>query len=206
MSRLSTSLAALAAGAVVAVGVPFFDGALERTAAACSCAPPVPPQAERDAAVAVFSGTITSVRSAGVRREVTFTVDRVYKGNVPATVTAGTAPVSMCGIDVTVGARWLVYSMTTPFTLSSCSRTRRMEDTANVKDDLAVLGAGHEPAGAAPSPSAAPSATTTQPTEAPKKRGCGGCTTSREAAPPMALWLGVGLLLARRARRLPNAR
>lgn len=197
--RAISSLLIAASGILFGVALPFGGrGVLGiGTAAACSCNPPPPPAAARDEATMVFVGQVTALTPPEADAEVTFRVERVYKGQVPATVTARTTAGAACGLveAMRVGSRWLVYG-NAPLRLSACSRTRPYESAAA---DLAAFGegAGYPPVAAALS-SPTPSATTLG---RPGSGGCTGCATSSDSQGHAATVTAIAAVLCCVCRR-----
>lgn len=117
----------------------FFDFS---TASACSCALPGSPVAEAHNADAVFSGKVIGISSIGSdEQQVTFDVDRTWKGINSATKTVSTSAYgSMCGNGYAVGESWLVYATGgSKLSTNSCSRTTLVQ---SARADLSALGAG----------------------------------------------------------------
>ncbi|GLX01378.1 hypothetical protein [Microtetraspora sp. NBRC 16547] len=88
------------------------------TACACSCAPLKPSQQMKGSA-AVFTGTVTAVRRVSGGDPLgpppplvyTFRADQIYKGAPSATYEIATnADSAACGVDFTVGSRYLVFA------------------------------------------------------------------------------------------------
>jgi len=121
---------------------------------ACSCAPPGPPDEELSNAAAVFTGKVISLAkpkggfgpvSSADPIEVTFQVDKVWKGSVSQTTTITTARSgASCGYTFEKGSEYIVYAhgQENNLSVSLCSRTQPL-DTAD--DDLAQLGVGAAP-------------------------------------------------------------
>lgn len=165
-------------------------------AQACSCPRPPPPTEARDASVVVFLGKITDATPppSYASARVTFAVERVYKGQVPATVVADTTASSACGLAgvAIIGARWLVYSRRDHLYLDACTRTKPVEEAGA---DIAALGDGYPPIAATPTPDAPP---------VPASRSCNACSHyGRGTATPAAaiVVLALAIVLRRRARR-----
>jgi hypothetical protein len=114
---------------------------------ACSCAPPPPPKEALEAAGAVFTGKVKSVKAAGeFQLEVTFEVDRSWKWVEKGTVTLYTGnDGAICGYGFEVGKSYLVYARFIErdaekvLSTNICTRTAAVGDA---KDDLAALGKG----------------------------------------------------------------
>ena len=133
-------------GAIAAVGV-LLNGA---SCATCSCRPSGPDEAYRSASV-VFAGRVArihdprwwkSISTGSDPLDVTFDVERVWKGDVAATITVQTARSgASCGYDFERRERYLVYAR--EGRVSLCSRTRTV---MQAEEDLRVLGDGHVPA------------------------------------------------------------
>lgn len=130
--------------------------AAEKSARACSCAPPQSPSIERERAAAVFSGRVTAVKeqkatstSPGMM-EVVFDVDTAWKGVNSRRISIFTASSSAaCGYGFTVGVDYLVYAHGAEGQLRTglCSRTKRLNDS---RADLDELGSGEDMSGRAP--------------------------------------------------------
>lgn len=84
----------------------------------------------------------------GQRAHYGFEVDRVWKGDVGLRVEISTALHSAtCGRSYEIGTQYVVYANRLPngeLSDTMCSRTR---PTRSAAEDLAVLGAGHDPRG-----------------------------------------------------------
>jgi hypothetical protein len=121
---------------------------LVRSAAACSCAPPPPPKQALEAATAVFSGKVVEIKPGDqpfAPRQVTFTVDRSFKGIDGGRVVVTTAADgAMCGFAFQQGKSYLVYCYGDKKSLSTniCTRTKSMETAV---EDLKDLGEGKKP-------------------------------------------------------------
>jgi hypothetical protein len=82
-----------------------------------------------------------TIRTGSDPLEITFDVDRVWKGDVPPQMTVETrVSTASCGYDFDRGERYLVYARDGQVSL--CSGTR---STADADADLRVLGHGHPP-------------------------------------------------------------
>jgi hypothetical protein len=123
-------------------------------AAACSCAQPPPAPAARDAAVAVFSGTVAATRSRGIEPQgvviARFEVDGVHAGEVAEVVDVATSSHEpACGVRFGAGQRWLVYAHDRDddetLTTNLCTRTAQLGVDAGSPDDLDELGPGEPP-------------------------------------------------------------
>lgn len=122
-------------GLALIVGLALSDMAL-----ACTCAPPPPPIAARDAADAVFSGRVLSVTPGKNGLDVEIQVDRSWKKARCGTVVVQTPSDSAaCGFGFEVGKSYLVYATIQQGKLGTtiCSRSRAIEDAG---EDLAALG------------------------------------------------------------------
>lgn len=110
-----------------------------RPAYACSCRrPPVPNQALADATV-VFSGQVKSIERVKSRLNVTFRVDKQWKGEPVQSLIVQTATTTaMCGYPFKVGQLYLVYANYRQGRLQThqCSRTNLLSQAA---EDLSVL-------------------------------------------------------------------
>lgn len=110
-----------------------------RPAYACSCRRPPPPnQALADATV-VFSGQVTSIERVKGRLNVTFRVDKQWKGEPAQSLIVQTAATTaMCGYPFKVGQIYLVYVNHRQGRLQTnqCSRTSLLSQAA---EDLSVL-------------------------------------------------------------------
>jgi hypothetical protein len=112
---------------------------------------PVAPADALDHATKVFSRRVTALEdpyAAAVIQDsldpvtIMFVVKRVWKGDVGPTVQVRTARRgASCGFSLREGEQYLVYAYN--FHVSLCSRTKVL---ASASEDLAALGAGHEPA------------------------------------------------------------
>lgn len=113
-----------------------------RPAYACSCVrPPAPNQALANAAV-VFSGRVTNIERVKGRLNVTFRVDKHWKGTPGQSLTVQTsATTATCGYPFKVGQTYLVYADRRQGGLQTnqCSRTTLLSQAA---EDLSVLGKG----------------------------------------------------------------
>lgn len=207
-----------------------------RGARACSCRPPSPPDTALTEADAVFEARAFTMSTDGQRARYGFEVDRVWKGDVGARVEISTALHSAtCGRTFQIGTQYVVYARrgSTPgmgpdqdpdsgpgqpeWTDTLCSRTRPSNSAG---EDLAVLGAGHEPQPADPAPSVGGSASDgvepprieappvePPPTE-PSRRGC-AVERPHDLAGPAAwglLWLGVAIGRRRTVRSVAHRR
>lgn len=121
---------------------------------ACSCVQPGTPSTELNQSDAVFSGTVTDIRSTGQYSvAVRFDVTEVWAGPVTPTITVSTADNSAaCGYPFEEDEQYLVYatgSAGTQYGVSLCSRTTQL---SRAEADLAALGDGTRPAAPSPSP------------------------------------------------------
>ena len=112
---------------------------------ACSCATPKTAPDELKESDAVFSGEVRDVSSRGGENSsgmnvVTFSVDRIWKGNVTKTQKIYTAASSAsCGYNFSKGELYLVYttqSNGSELHTGLCSRTANLDAT----DDIETLG------------------------------------------------------------------
>ncbi len=114
-------------------------------ARACSCVMPGAPRDELGQSSAVFTGTVSSIRSAllpfGTGKTVTFAVDKTWKGVTDKRLIVATAKDSAeCGFPFTTGGQYLVYARNEggqSLSASLCSRTKELAQAA---DDLTALG------------------------------------------------------------------
>lgn len=110
-----------------------------RPAYACSCVrPPAPNQALADATV-VFSGQVTNIERVKGRLNVTFHVDKHWKGEPAQSLIVQTfATTAMCGYPFKVGQIYLVYAKHRQGKLQTnqCSRTNLLSRAA---EDLSVF-------------------------------------------------------------------
>jgi hypothetical protein len=156
------------------------------SALSCSCILSSPTDA-LDHATRVFSGRVTAMEdpyAGDILQDsldpviITFIVERVWKGDVGPTVQIQTArDGASCGFTFHEGEQYLVYAYNSQVSL--CSRTKVL---ASASEDLAELGAGHEPA----RETTASSARRTDSTPAPPRPGEPG---SRVGTPR---YIGVG--------------
>ena len=119
--------------------------------ATCSCRPLTSDEASQWAS-AVFAGRVVriyepgwwkTIRTGSDPLEVTFEVERVWKGDVPSKVTLETrVAAASCGYDFDRGERYVVYAHDGQ--VSQCSGTRPI---AGADEDLRLLGKGQAPAG-----------------------------------------------------------
>ena len=114
MSRLAPRLLALLAAVVLGL---LGAASNPRPAYACECSPVTPAGAARQAD-AVFRGTVTALRKVdrgeGLRTDVRFTVDAVYKGTVYAEQVVSTPRESAgCGMTPELGTTWVVFAVQT---------------------------------------------------------------------------------------------
>ena len=204
MARIFKGLVIVSAAlAVVAVPLSSRWGVFSSVAEACSCAPPPAPSAARDVSAVVFLGKVTAVSPPSATATVKFSVERVYKGDVPPVVVALTTDGAACGlVGLKPDERWLVYSFeASPIRLDSCSRTRLASGGAS---DFADLGPGHPPVAfsAVESNSATP-VSSSGAVPSPRPRGCAGCASVHEKgrSDAVASFLLGGVLLLCRLRR-----
>lgn len=116
-----------------------------KSAFACECIEPKPPNEALIESGAVFSGKVTGIRSDNFSKVVTFDVDRLWKGISNETVTAVTGLGDAdCGFPFQQGVEYLVYAYSNeePFDASGCGRTKPL---SNAQEDLKVLGVGYLP-------------------------------------------------------------
>ena len=119
--------------AVIGAALCLFVGG--KSASACTCRVPPPPQIALQKTDAVFSGTV--VTTLGGR--VVFRVDRAYKGALGSVVSVSEPLAgSSCGHGFAAGQRWLVYGTT----VAACDRTAKFPSAQN---DVNSLGAGWVP-------------------------------------------------------------
>lgn len=118
-------------------------------AMACSCAPPPAPKVALEAAAAVFVGKVTKRGNLpnSFLREVTFEVERQWKGVATPAVTVTTAQDgAACGVHFEVGQRYLVYcyraNANAPLATNLCTRTCLLKEA---QGDLMELGPGTPP-------------------------------------------------------------
>jgi Tissue inhibitor of metalloproteinase len=126
---------------------------------ACSCIPSAPPQEAREAATAVFRGTVSSVLpttgTVGSLSEpvlVTFRVSQVWKGPKYTELSVATsASGASCGFIFEPNKEYLVYAYgsATALEASLCSRTRVITD-ADIQYDFQELGQPVVPTNAPP--------------------------------------------------------
>ena len=117
--------------------------------ATCRCRPLVPDEAAQSAS-AVFAGRVVriyepgwwkTIRTGSDPLEITFEVERVWKGDVPSKVTVETrVSVASCGYDFDTGERYLVYARDGHVSL--CSGTLPI---AGADEGLRHLGEGYPP-------------------------------------------------------------
>ena len=129
-------------GVLAAVGVLLHTP----SCATCSCRPLVPDEASQWAS-AVFAGRVVriyepgwwkTIRTGSDPLEITFEVERVWKGDVPSKVTVETrVSEASCGYDFDRRERYLVYAHDGQVSL--CSGTRPI---AGADEDLRLLGEG----------------------------------------------------------------
>jgi len=206
-------------GATVAFAVASLPlGRLDSygVALACSCDPPPSASAERDESDVVFVGVATALTKAPSVGfyDVTFSVERVYKGAVASNATARTTSGAACGVDIAIGQRWLVYAgKSTPIELSGCSRTALVTEAGG---DIEALGLGYAPESSTTVPAhsaIAPLATdassttpsSTEPAQSPPSPTCGRCALSSGAADAGG-WLFAAALAATLLRRKGRTR
>ncbi|MCE9545338.1 MAG: hypothetical protein K8T25_07460 [Planctomycetia bacterium] len=111
-------------------------------AIACKCAPPPPPKEALAGSSAVFSGKVIQVEQNGRRKQVTFEVDRAWKGVDAARVVVSTATDSAaCGVSFEQGKSYLVYchGQGKELSTSLCTRTKTLD---SADEDLKDLGEG----------------------------------------------------------------
>lgn len=138
LSRTMRTMNRLALHACVAVSLFFL---LEGEAHACSCAVPEP-AAARDAAGIVFEGVLLRHEAAadGGSAMATFRVERVWRGEVRATVTVRTPGLqSMCPPHFEVGQRYIVYADGSPES-ASVHQCARYGFGRNLSSERAALG------------------------------------------------------------------
>ncbi len=132
-------------GALAVVGVLLHTA----SCATCSCRPAAPDEASQRAS-AVFAGSVVriyepgwwkTIRTGSDPLEITFEVERVWKGDVPSKVTLETrVATTSCGYDFDKRERYLVYAHDGQVSL--CSGTRLI---AEANEDLRLLGDGYPP-------------------------------------------------------------
>jgi len=108
---------------------------------ACSCIPPSSPQESLASARAVFMGTVTSIEHNSNGYEVSFNVEKTWKGISGSTVTITTPRDSAaCGFAFTAGEKYIVYADGEEnLSTSICSRTHLLAEN---DPDLLALGDG----------------------------------------------------------------
>ncbi|HEY5820606.1 MAG TPA: hypothetical protein VIT20_01430 [Propionibacteriaceae bacterium] len=111
MSRTRMCVLALLFG----LGCVLVPALVDPTSAyACSCAETTAARALRSSD-AVFRGTVTQadpVKRDGQRVDLRFEVDAVYKGEVYADqVVATAAHEASCGLETSVGSRWVIFAV-----------------------------------------------------------------------------------------------
>jgi hypothetical protein len=112
VSRLAPRLLALLAGVVLGL---LGAATNPRPAFACECSPTTPTRAARQAD-AVFRGTVTALRKVdrgeGLRTDIRFQVDAVYKGSVYAEQVVSTPRKSAeCGMTPEPGTTWVIFAI-----------------------------------------------------------------------------------------------
>ena len=133
MRLLLTLLAALAA---------MLAGAA--TAGACSCVGGDPRDRLSDARAA-FVGTVTEARSTGEgRRTYAMTVERTFKGRLPATIAVSSDGRSSCALDLAVGQRvgLLLREDESPYEVGLCDTIEPEELDAATRPYPSGSGAG----------------------------------------------------------------
>jgi len=112
---------------------------------ACECLQPKPPIQALNESKAVFSGTVTAIKSGDSGKTATIDVERAWKGisNDTVTVITGLGDAD-CGFPFQEGKEYLVYShdVEGPLYASACSRTTPLSEA---QEDLKVLGVGYVP-------------------------------------------------------------
>jgi hypothetical protein len=172
MRRLALALAAV----LMAVAMAWLTPPV---AYACSCTTDSEAELIRRAEV-IFTGVLSNDRSQGNTRTYTFTVDRVYRGQVSTSQTVNTdTQTAACGLDLQGTGPFLVLGNLQNGVLwaNSCGGTR----TGPVPAELG--------AGSPPQPGSAPTGITWTP-------GSGTATLLVGAA-----FVGIALVLARRSGR-----
>lgn len=114
-----------------------------RTAEACSCMMPGPPEAALKNAVAVFVANIDEVEQRGRVRRATARVVRAWKGARAGALVELRTPAhsAACGVDVRAGEPWLVYATGREdgaLLVTLCSRTAHL---TLAQADIAALDA-----------------------------------------------------------------
>ncbi|WP_179955481.1 MYXO-CTERM sorting domain-containing protein [Chondromyces crocatus] len=123
---------------------------------ACKCVPPPPVATALEQSEAVFAGKVVGIAKQSsdetVPLVVKLDVSRAWKGKVGSTVEVRTATSSAaCGLYFEEGKEWLIYAGSREGSLvaSLCSRSKLFDTAA---EDVAQLGEGTVPEGAAPPP------------------------------------------------------
>lgn len=119
---------------------------------ACSCAPNPPAKQALEKSGAVFTAKVVKMNDeaggAGIRREVTLEVIRVWKGVTAKSLTVSTAKSgAACGYGFQEGKSYIVYAHKgdgEKLFVSLCSRTAPLE---RAQGDVKELGEGKAPAG-----------------------------------------------------------
>ena len=112
VSRFARRSLALVAAAVLGL---LGAASNPKPAFACECSPVTPTRAARQAD-AVFRGTVTALREVdrgeGLRTDIRFDVDAVYKGSVYAQQLVSTPREGTdCGLTPELGTTWVIFSI-----------------------------------------------------------------------------------------------
>ena len=112
---------------------------------ACTCVKPKPVEAVYEQHSAIFSGKVTSVKTVENIRRVKIRVEKLWKGNLPKTITFSTMAVgSMCGYNFAFGKRYLIYASgenMNELSTSICTRTGLLSKSKEDVETLNKLGA-----------------------------------------------------------------
>lgn len=134
---------------LVALALGLGASLVPREARACSCVPPPPPAVALERASAVFVGEVrATTKASDLKRQVTFHVERAFKGVEGAEVTLTTPTSSAaCGRSFEVGQRYLVYAERIEGELydNLCTRTALVEHAKQDLDALEAVARGDAP-------------------------------------------------------------
>lgn len=119
---------------------------------ACSCRRPPAPKKALEQSVAVFSGKVTAIEKNGFSLNVTFSIERTWKGTAGKTiVVANPSSGAACGNSFKMGQSYLVYCYKVqkpkegdPLRTNLCTRTKSLKAA---KADIKEIGPGKKPKG-----------------------------------------------------------